>query len=1722
MSDRSSDHSEDAQPIEGAVWIVALRRWGRRALQTVGVITGVVFLTVAPLLLVLQTDTGATVAAQWLASTFNPFPNTQLTVQSASGSWIRSLRLTDVSLARTPPNRPNAVSMAHVDTLAVRYRVLPLLKGRLHLTRATLAGPSVTMRQAPDSTWDWGQLFPSGDGAETDTSDGFVVQVDELALTDGAFTASYYAPDGDSIARVRNLQVRAHNVQYASPVTGRLDTLGLEGRLPGDTTDLELGVKGEVSSTSLTLDTLRLDSPRSRVRGHGQLRRPSGPDDAVDDVRLLLQAEPFALRDLTLFAPTLDVDPRETVDLNVRVTGSGRRLHGRAAASFSGGGTIAAETEVTPTTSPAPEGAVLYYRLNTRIRSLTTSLLGPPNAAENQISATLDADLQGRSVSRLDGTVDLRLTDTRWSGLRSPALTLTSTMRNGSAAIQLEGMVNDASLQAEGSARPFDERASADLTVDIDNLQLEAVSPDLGLRGTLAGTTRFRADALGTDDQTLDVDARVRSSQVGDQRIDGGDISLALRPEEARVRGRLALPSGEARANGMVALDGSDRFRLEQARFQNVNVASFAGDTTSSAITGTARIEGRGFSPKTTAMTASVDIDTAHYGSHRLSSLTGQARLDDGRLTTNVEATLNGGTWSVAGAGRPFAPVPRFDLTRGRFQTVDLAPFVGAQPPLSQLQGRLRASIRGTRPSQMTADLSLSLDSSQVQQQPIRSASINVGLQNGTVNTGVMIETPDGGLDLSGTARPFDSTPTYEISDATFTAIDVGAFAGLSALRTHLSGDLRASGRGTTAESLRLDGALSVRESQINGAQLSSGQLSVRAEEERARADGAFQVGDGRIALEGTLDSLSTTPHYTGRVNMTAIDAAALAGRDSLTAQIDTLEWTVDGRGSDLQTLTASTRLTAGRIQLNRLRVNSTTVAGRLRRGQLAVDTLSVEGNAFTSRGSGRLAISDTTATSDFSLRTTLTDGRPIRSLLPGTAFGLQEATIETHVYGASLSSQRFDGSVELANLTYQDIRLSQADLKFNGRRGTDQWLQRFEIDGRLGYLSVPALSVDETAVQATYDGTTIDLSSRVQLDASHRAHLGATVAPTDSQTTVTLTTLDVQMGPDQWSLLQDATIIASDRYRVRGLLLYSGNQQIAADGIVALDGRQSFIVTVEGVQLGTMSPLFGLAGLGGTLSGSIDLTGTATDPILNSRLALDLQSEKQDVGTLEFDATYEALRLDVNAELTHVDGSTLMTSGTIPTDLRLAAESPADVDDAPVSLDVRTTRFPVNWIDPFLDPESVRNVRGILTADVRVRGTLDKPELGGSASLMGGGAAFPPLRTRYRNAAGTLRFADDQVTVEDLVVRSPNDGRLRADGTINFPELTVGEYDLSLKASDFIAIDTRAYQRAIVDGSMTLRGTLLRPVLAGSVQLQSANIFFNEVIEESDATTTVQLSKDDQLTLENRFGIRLSEADTTTFDLYQALELDLKVLIRRNTWLRSRSTPEMNIQFTGDLDVQKAHNEDPQVFGSIEVATERSTLRQFGQQFDITEGTLTFNGDPYTPYLNLAAVYEQRARAAQGTEVQITLRLEGRPEDLSPTLSSDPPMDTRNILSYLATGRPASEIRSGSGNLATQVALGQASNFVENLAASELGLDVVRVELRTTGVSYLTVGRYFTPRLFVSVEQPVTTSNLSSTPTAQYVPDLTVEYQLTETWMLRALNNQRSLQLNLLFEYAY
>lgn len=1704
-----------------------LQQWGRRVLWGLGTLIGTGLLLVGLLLLVLQTDTGATRVAQFLAPRVNPMSNTTLSVEQASGNWIQSLRLTNVSLTRPDSASGRSVSMAHIDTLAVQYRLGALLQGRLHLTSVSVDAPSIRMQQDPDSTWDWARLVPQSEAAPDDTSAAAMsVQIDRLHVGRGQFSAAFYAGGRDSIARVQELELRARDVHLGPSYEGHLDTLGLRGQPPTDTTALRLATTGSLSSRRLQLDTLRLTSPRSQVIGHGVARLPLSPNAPLDDVSLSLHTAPLVLGDLTAFVPTLAVDPQEAIDLDAHLTGSGQRLSLTTEVRVHSGGTLDAEVEATPRIEPLTDRDSLRYRMEAQAHRLTTSLLGPSDSTQNVISATIEGTLEGRALEALSGTLRAQITDTRLYDLRTSETTVQSTFKKGTADVNLRGILNEAPLSITGTAHPFDAAPSADLTAKIRNLSLAAVAPDADINGSITATARLTGQSIATSDATYDVDATLQPSQIESQRIEAGRLRLAVRPEELSVDGSLRLPRGRMQVLGSALLDGSEQFTLERGRFDDVNLAALLGDPTESRVTGTVRAQGRGFSPATMQGRGTLTISNAHYGPHQMSALNTQARLDEGRLSTEMSARINGGQWTLSVLGRPFAAVPSVELTDGRFRNVDIGPFLQDTTQSSALHGTVRGRVQGTTASTLQFDGGLTLESSRLNRQKISGASLNATLKNAVLQSTLTLDTPDGSARFQAEARPFEDLPSLQISDGSFSNLNAGALAQVSGLNTALSGRLSLTARGTDPSRLTLDSELTLQESTLNRAALPEGRLSVNAEAGRVETTGTFSVAGGSLQLEGHLDSLGHTPTYTLETTARSLDVGALAGLDSLETSLRTAQWTVNGRGTALDSLTASTQFSADSVRVDRVHIHSLTLAGALDHGLFRVDTLSAHSNVGTVQGGGPLGLTPNAAASKFALRATMRNAGPLRSLVGAPSLQLQKSVLNAHVYGTA-GEQRFDGTLELNGFIYDDYRLSNVKASFDGNRGASRLLGRLNIDAKAGYLSAFGLAATQTRVQSVYDGTTVELSSDVELDPTHKVSLSTSFRPLADSIDLRVQQFNVRMGPDRWSLQQETTITIGDTYRVDELLLESGPQRLEADGVVNPTGSQDLRVAMKEVHLGGLAPLLGFTGLDGQATGTLVLTGPASTPSFKGRLNVALQSQQDDVGTLRLNVGYDDLAVTLDARLTHQNGSVLTLAGSVPADLRLQAPTTVNVSDRSVRLDASTDQFPINWIDPFLDPETLRSVTGTLTADAEIRGTPNQPDLSGTISVSNLGASLPSLKTKYRDGSARLKLRENELTVTESRIRSPNGGSLSLTGLINFPQLTVGEYDLTINASNFLAINTPAYRRGVIDGQMTLRGTVQRPVLNGDVQIQSASVYYAEALAESEgAMSTVSLRSQDQLTLEERFGVRLTASDTTTFDMYQALAMDLTVEIESDTWLRSNGTPEMNIQFTGDLDVQKSLDQDPRIFGTIDVLGERSTLRQFGQEFQISEGILTFNGDPSSPYLNLTAIYEQRARGTQGTEVTITLSLSGRPENLSPTLTSNPPMDTRNILSYLATGRPANSLFSGTsegGNLATQVALGQATNFVENLAASELGLDVVQLQVRPEGASYLTVGRYLTPRFFASIEQPVlTSSSQTATQTAAFIPDVTLEYRFTDYLLMRSRSNQQSLGLNLLFQYAY
>ncbi len=1713
---------EEAAPQSGGV--------GRAVLKGLGILLLVVVGLVVLLLLALQTRPGAERALAVILRTVNPYEDATLSVGEVKGNWLSNLSLYDVRLMRE-----NGTPMALIDTLELRYNLLALPGKRLHIRSGYLSGAYLNIEQGPDKVFDISIPFLPDTLALVDTTQGLRIQVDDLKVRRTQAAIEFYNPERDSTLRITGLRGDLNSLLLTESVAFNLDSLRFAYTLPTDLGEGTFRTGASLINNVLTVQDLRLLSDHSRVLADGRLRLPESDDADVSDIRFKLTAQPLSFRDI---APFVAVDPDRSLTLDAEITGSQRLLEIDLDGTLSDGATVA----LAGTFTPAIDDRVAYD-FTGQVRNLDPGFFGPPDSPPaGRVNLDLRADLEGPALDQISGTAHATLTDSRFGEFALDRTVLDARFYSGRGQIELATGLRGAAFRLGGQVWPFEDEPRYDLNGRFRNVDIARFSEGGAQSSNLDGTLRVQGRGISPETARVEARANLNPSRINDYALTDGLISAELANGDLDLSARVLLPEGLIAVRGGATFGETLTYRVTQGRVENLDVAALTGDTTYSRINSTFTLRGAGTDPNTLRLTANVNLDETVYGPYVVQDGDLDATINNGRLTSRVRAALRGGDVSFVATALPFRQVPTFEVREGRFQNVDLG-VLTQNPDLStNLDGTLRLEGRGFDPQTMVLEGRVDLDASRVNAQDINSAFVTAALERGALAYRLGLDVPGGETRLEGTARPFDAQPTYRVDEGVFAGIDVGAFTGDDALTTNLNGTLALAGEGFDPQTMALTLDLGLLRSRVNNGHIEAGDLDVRLADGLARLDADFDLLTGRARLDASGRFFDEVPTYTATGLFRNVNAAAFAGNDTLDA-LASLAFTVDGTGFDPETMTLAAALTADSSRFEGVVLDTATVRLNLAEGVLRVDTLGIASNVFMATANGQIALFDTLrAPSDFRLEATFTDLVPLRPFLNAEMLAAETGHVEARVFGRP-GQLTFETKTELRSLVYNNLRLAGLDLYAVGELNSARELTVGEVNGSLSYFSVPGINLRNTELTARYENE--ELGFDVTLDADDRrdVRLRGRVDLRPEANTLTIDSLRFRFDQDRWNLLQPATVAYGEQYKVDGFLLTTGDQQIAIDGTIDPRGTQSLIFTIEGFRVGAVADLLGFEGLDGTLNGAIDLTGPAFAPNLIGALELDVISYEKGVGDLQLDLRYDSLRLNTTALFTHTDNSTLTIDGYIPLDLRLAPTNPEgatvategvrlEAAEAPVQGEVAFTivadSFSIGWVRPFLDEEVISELSGKLDADMVFGGTFERPSLEGDAALVGGRLGLTELSQTYTNIGVQVVLADNEARIERLSATSGG-GTLTGTGTIALANLALGELDIDYQLQDFRAISNAQYRFAL-SGQGRVQGTTEAPIVRGDIRVISGDIILVDAVQFQD----VPLTQEDIITVESRFGIRVTEADTTINQVYNAMTLNLAVQLERDTWLRSRSNPQMDIQFDGRLDVRKQPDGEINLFGDIQVIPERSRVIQFGRRFDIASGEIQFNGPLTEMLLDINARYQVRQPRTRETGPTITLGISGRLDDLDLTLGSEPTMETADIVSYIATGRPASQSLQFSadgqgegGGIIGQgagLALGQLASAIEGVAARDLGLDVIEIEQDGLRGTRLTAGRYFSRRLYASISQPISYGAQASTSrnTQERPTVVTLEYEVSSALLARLIRDGSAVRVNLQWEYAY
>jgi translocation and assembly module TamB len=481
---------------------------------------------------------------------------------------------------------------------------------------------------------------------------------------------------------------------------------------------------------------------------------------------------------------------------------------------------------------------------------------------------------------------------------------------------------------------------------------------------------------------------------------------------------------------------------------------------------------------------------------------------------------------------------------------------------------------------------------------------------------------------------------------------------------------------------------------------------------------------------------------------------------------------------------------------------------------------------------------------------------------------------------------------------------------------------------------------------------------------------------------------------------------------------------------------------------LGTGSAHLRLSG-GAALPTVGTLRAQLTDAEIDHRLASKkLERTRIGSGTVDIDATPAA----VGAQFNLGDGQV----GTVTAKLDIQRSTPR-WQDMPVSGELHARSADCGLVTLYVP--QIDRASGQFTADVAVAGTVGEPRLSGLIKVTDGELDAYVVNLALRQLVMEARLGDAGIDFKGSA--KAGSGTLSADGHLEWRNLVpYGKF--RLQGTNLRVVDIPEAQ---IDASPELLFDINghRIEVTGKVVVPYAKIAPKDItnaVRTSDDEVIVGHEEDDPA---NRFAVM----SDITLSLGERVTIDTLGLTGR---------------LTGSIAIRSGYDAITRGTGELSVAGGSYTA--YARKLDVQRGRLIFTGGPIdNPGIDLRAA-KVFPDVTAGVNVRGTL--------LQPRMSffSDPPLPQSQIVSLILAGGSLETAQKGAGT----AALGQAAALLASQVGSHVGIPDVSLESDMTNETSLVLGRYLSPRLYVSYGISLT----------EQLNTLKLRYTLGDHWTLK------------------
>jgi translocation and assembly module TamB len=524
--------------------------------------------------------------------------------------------------------------------------------------------------------------------------------------------------------------------------------------------------------------------------------------------------------------------------------------------------------------------------------------------------------------------------------------------------------------------------------------------------------------------------------------------------------------------------------------------------------------------------------------------------------------------------------------------------------------------------------------------------------------------------------------------------------------------------------------------------------------------------------------------------------------------------------------------------------------------------------------------------------------------------------------------------------------------------------------------------------------------------------------------------------------------------------------------------------------------------------SGTIRVVGELYNP---EALRIDTNVEQVNLAFLDYKLRNQSpVRLSVERNVLQVDSLKMVGE-----DTELDLTGAVNLTDQTLALQANGAAN-LAVLQGFL-PDIRSSGRAEVTA--RISGTATAPIVAGNALLTNGRMRSLLFPHALEDVNGIATFDVAGVRLDGITARLGG-GPVRFGGRIGMAGYKLSEFDVTAIGQD-MNLRYPEGMRSTVDANLALQGPSTAPLVTGTVNVKSAtwargfggsgNLFSGLSGGEAPIPSVEgRVAEASNV----RFEVRLIAPSTLRIDNDQA-----------------RITASADLTMRGTLD-------RPLLFGHAQI--ERGDVEFEGRRYLVTRGALDFaNANRIQPFFDIEA--ETRVRGG-GQTYRVTMRMAGTTDRMQPQFTSDPPLQTLDILTLLFSDQaPSGDIElAGLRNpeerqqrlveaRATRALTGALSDEVGRVVEQTFGVDTFQItpllgnsdpyqqssSLSLNPAARVTIGKRISNRIYLTYAR-----SLSSTTRDQII---LLEFDESESlsWVL-SQNEDRTYALEVRKRHAF